>query len=99
MPDVYIKIQELDNAVKDLDSIIDEFEHATSRSEALESAIGKPFGRGELREKAQDFEERWDDKRSDLKDSLKDVKKHVQGVIDGFQDWDSKTALQFHSKK
>lgn len=99
MADVYIRISELDAAVQDLDSIIDEFENATSRSEALEGAIGSPFGRSELRDKAKDFEERWDDKRDDLKDGLKEVRKHVKGVVDGFQHWDSKTAMQFHSKK
>ena len=96
--DVYVKISELETVVSQLGSIIYEFDNATDRSEALEAAIGDPFHRGDLREKAEDFEERWDDKRGDLKESLEKVKEHVQGVIDGFTDWDSETALQFESK-
>lgn len=99
MPDVYIKISELETVTHQLEAIIEEFEHATGRSDALQAAIGSPFDRSELRDKASDFEERWDDKRDELKESLEKVKDHVKGVVDGVQDWDSKTALQFESKK
>lgn len=98
MPDVKIKIETLDRIVSQLDAIVTEFENATSNSEALEAAIANPYDRSELREKAQDFEERWDDKRDELKESLDDLKKHVKGVVDGFENWDSETALQFQSK-
>lgn len=92
--DVYIKLSELETVVTELEAIISEFENATSLSEELEAAIGDPFGHNDLREKAQDFEERWDDKRNELKDGLKGVKDHVDGVIEGVEQWDSETAIQ-----
>lgn len=98
MADVKIKIETLSRIATQLDSIVNEFENATSQSEALEADIGNPYGRGDLRDKAQDFEERWDDKRDELKDSLKELHEHVKGVVDGFENWDSETALQFQTK-
>jgi hypothetical protein len=98
MADILIKISELERVKKSLDSIVEEFENATDNSEDLESDIGDPFDRSELRDKACDFEERWDDKRGNLKDSLEKVSEHIKGVIDGFENWDSETALQFQSK-
>lgn len=94
MADIYIKLSELEDVVTELDAIVGEFESATSKSEALEAAIGDPFDRGELREQAQDFEERWDDKRGQLTDGLKNVKDHVDDVIKAIKDWDSETAVQ-----
>lgn len=98
MADVKIKVDTLSRIATQLDSIVNEFENATSQSEALEADIGNPYGRGDLRDKAQDFEERWDDKRDDLKESLKELHEHVKGVVDGFENWDSETALQFQTK-
>ncbi|MFJ2757972.1 flagellar protein FlgN [Nocardioides sp. NPDC087217] len=98
MPDVSIKIETLDQTVKKLDSIIDEFDHAVGNADALEGAIGNPFRRGELRGQADDFEQRWDMKRNDLKDELSDVRDHIKGVVEGFQNWDSETALLFQQK-
>lgn len=98
MADVKIKIETLARISSQLGAIVSEFENATDNSEALEADIGNPFGKSELRAKAEDFEERWNDKRSDLKDSLKDVHEHVKGVVEGFENWDSETALQFETK-
>lgn len=94
MADIKVSLSELEQVVEQLQAITDEFDNATSNSEALENAIKKPFGEGELRDRARDFEERWDDKRGELNDSLKNIKKHVEGVIDGIKDWDSQTATQ-----
>ena len=99
MADILIKIAELETVKRSLDSIVDEFENATGSSEDLEADIGDPFDRSDLRDKACDFEERWDDKRGDLKESLKKVSEHIKGVIDGIENWDSETALQFQPKK
>ena len=93
MPDVYIKLGELEAVVGQLDSIITEFEDATDNSEALEGDIGDPFDKSDLRDKARDFEERWDDKRHDLKEGLTAIRDHVKGVFDGFTEWDSETAI------
>jgi hypothetical protein len=93
MADVYIDLDQLNEVKSNLDAIIAEFENATSNSEVLEAAIGTPFGRSDLRDKARDFEERWDNKRGDLKEGLTGVRDHVQGVIDNVQQWDSETAI------
>ncbi|MEU4452148.1 WXG100 family type VII secretion target [Nocardioides sp. NPDC023903] len=98
MADVSIKIAELDTVATSLSKIVEEFEQASSRADKLEDAIGDPFGRNELREAAEDFEDRWNNKRDELKDALQDIQKHVKGVVDGFQNWDSETALAFESK-
>ncbi len=42
---------------------IEEFEHAGSRSNDLESAVGSPYGERALRDAASDFEGRWDDRQ------------------------------------
>lgn len=91
--DIYIKLSQLETVKTELDAIITEFENATSNSEKLEEAIGNPYDRGELREKAQDFEERWDDKRTQLKDGLEGVRDHVKGVIEKVEEWDKETAI------
>lgn len=93
MADVYIKLEELETVVTQLDNIITEFENATSNSEALESDIGSPFGQSELKDKAREFEERWDDKRQGLQESLVGVRDHVKGVVDGVNEWDADTAI------
>ena len=98
MADVSIKIAELDTVATSLSKIVEEFEKASSRADNLEDAIGDPFGRNDLREAAEDFEDRWNNKRDELKDALQDIQEHVKGVVDGFQNWDSETALAFESK-
>lgn len=94
MPDIYISLDQLEKVVTQLEAITEEFDNATSNSEALEEAINKPFGDGRLRDKARDFEERWDDKRGELNDGLKGIRDHVKGVVDGVNDWDAETAIQ-----
>ncbi len=98
MSDVYITLDRLEQVVTDLEAIITEFEHATSRSEELEAAISNPFGEDKLRDEAQEFEERWDDKRDELKDGLTGVKDHVQGILDGIEEWDAETAKAFNGE-
>lgn len=99
MADIYISVDELNDVSKQLGDIIDEFENATSNSEALEGAIGKPFGKGKLQSEAREFEERWDDKRNDLKDALKKVQEHVDGVVKGVQKWDEETAISLEAEE
>lgn len=97
--DIYISLDELRDVSTQLGNIVDEFENATKNSEALEAAIGNPFGEGKLRSEAQEFEERWDDQRDDLKDGLKKVKEHVDGVIDGVEKWDQETAISLEPEE
>jgi hypothetical protein len=97
MADVLIEYAQLTELNARLIAIVEELDAAAGRSEALESAIGNPYGRGELRERAQDFEQRWDIKRGDLARDMKKVQEHVQGVIDGFSKWDAEAAAKFES--
>lgn len=91
--DVNIRMAELETLRDELNAIVTEFEEAVQRSEALEDAIGSPFGRSELRERVEDFEHRWDDKRSELKESLDQIRKRVADTIKAFQDFDEDAAL------
>lgn len=100
MADIYLKLDELKTANTQLVNIIDEFENAVSRSETLERAIGTPFRtKDELREKAEDFETRWDIKRDKLKDGLSDVQEHLKGVIDTVEEWDTEMAIKLTPEK
>lgn len=97
MADVLIRYTQLTELNAQLLAIVEELDGAVGRSEALEAAIGNPYGRGELRDRAQDFETRWDIKRGDLARDMKKVQEHVQGVIDGFSEWDADAAAKFES--
>ncbi|ALX66267.1 hypothetical protein [Microbacterium sp. XT11] len=78
-------MQELERAIKDT---IAEFESATKNSEALESAIGSPLGRSELRSQAERFESAWDDKRDTLKGHLVDLLERVSGTRQSWSELD-----------
>lgn len=90
--DVLIKFEDLSVLNEALRSIVTEFDSAEDRADVLEGAIGDPYGRNDLREAVEEFEDRWDDKRDELRDGIKRVQEHVQGVLDGFTDWDVETA-------
>ena len=99
MADIYITLDTLRTTSTQLKEIVDEFENAVSSSEALESDIGRPFGRSELKDQAEDFEERWDIQRDKLKDGLSDVREHVDAVIEGVEKWDAETAIALESEE
>lgn len=89
---VKLKYGDLEPLQTALTSIIEEFEHAGSRSNDLEGAVGSPYGERDLRDAASDFEGRWDDRRKKLMDSCKTVQEYVASVIKGFQDFDRDAA-------
>ncbi|WP_306232995.1 hypothetical protein [Agrococcus beijingensis] len=97
MTDVLITFSELLALREQLDEIITELEGAGDRSNELESAIGSPFGRGELRSRAGDFEGRWNDKRVDLVRDMTKVRDHVQGVLEGFAEFDEEAARELEA--
>lgn len=94
MADIYISLSELEIMSAQLKSIITEFENAEDRADELEEAIGDPFGRNDLREKAEDFEDRWNLKRDELQEGLSDIQKHLDGVIKGVSEADAKMAIE-----
>lgn len=97
MNDVLITFDELLALRQQLDEIIVELESAGDRSNELEAAIGAPYGRGELRSKAGDFEGRWNDKRVDLARDMTKVRDHVQGVLEGFAEFDEEASLKLEA--
>lgn len=96
--DVLIKFTELDEMNTFLKDIVAELEGASDRADELEDAIGDPYGKNNLREAVEDFEDRWNNKRKNLAADTKKVQEHVQGVVDGFREWDTKTAASLEKK-
>lgn len=74
---------------------IGEFEHAGDTNNQLEEAIGNPDGRDELRDKASDFEKKWNDKRGKLLDNLKGVDDSLRQLIEIWTTWDEDTAAYY----
>ncbi|MCM3697503.1 hypothetical protein [Microbacterium oleivorans] len=71
-----------------------EFESASQRRSDLSSDIGTPYGRGELRERTENFESRWDDRRNKLNEGLKAVTEQAKAVLEGFGDFDTEMAAE-----
>lgn len=90
--DVLIHFSDLGELHEKLKQIVSELENAGSRADALEDAIGDPYGKNDLREAVEDFEDRWNNRREDLAKDIKKLEEHVKGVLDGFTDWDTETA-------
>ncbi|GAA2171286.1 hypothetical protein GCM10009846_04590 [Agrococcus versicolor] len=90
--DVLIHFSDLDALNEKLKEITSELENAGSRADQLEDAIGDPYGKNDLREAVEDFEDRWNNRREDLAKDITALQEHVQGVLDGFSDWDTETA-------
>jgi hypothetical protein len=90
--DIDIPMRSMADLERALTDTIAEFESATRNSEALESAIGSPLGRSELRSQAQRFEEAWDDKRDTLREHLADLLERVSGTRQGWADLDRELA-------
>ncbi|QTX05505.1 hypothetical protein [Agromyces archimandritae] len=89
-------MEELNTAIK---QIVVEFEDAGKRTDALVDAIGRPFGRGELRDAADEFEGAWDDKRDTLKGHLVELQEQVEGVKDAWKDFDVQLAAEIEQKE
>lgn len=92
---IWVKYTEMSAVNDKLKRIVSELDEAGSRTDELAGAIGEPFSQPGLKDKAHDFESRWDNRRKDLSRDIKKVQEHVQGVLDGLKDWDQQTAAQF----
>jgi len=86
--DIYVSLAELEAANWQLSEIVTEFEKATERADDLEGAIGDPFGRSELREAAEDFEDRWNHKRDQLKENLEGLNQQLGTMVKAFNKLD-----------
>lgn len=79
-------MKELETAVRDA---ISEFDSARNNSDALQQAIGTPFGRTELRSEVDRFEGAWDDKRETLKRKLEELLERVAGTASAWEELDA----------
>ncbi|WP_307221164.1 hypothetical protein [Microbacterium arborescens] len=90
--DIDVPMRTMSDLERALADTIAEFDAATSNSEALESAIGSPLDRSDLRAEAQRFEEAWNDKRQTLRDKLDELLQRVSGTREAWQELDSELA-------
>ncbi len=97
--DINIPMELLSELNVSLKNIITEFDDAKSRSNALESAIGSPVGKDELRNEVDEFEGAWNDKRDTLKGHLEEIQKHVEETGQAWQDFDLESAKSFELDK
>ncbi|MGI6879944.1 hypothetical protein [Microbacterium sp. gxy059] len=96
MPDVVISYSQLDSLIGKLNGIIPELEEG-SKGAALRDAIGEPFERSELTEKAEDTEDRWNDKRESLVKDLTKIRDFAQEIYDEYQTFDDEAASEFEA--
>lgn len=85
---VKVSYEDLEALERALQDIITEFEQASSRSDDLVTAIARPYGEGDLRDLAADFESRWDDRRGKLLDGLKTVHDRTKSSIEKWRELD-----------
>lgn len=92
MVDIMLDLERLRQTRDGLTATVSEFDSAAKTSDGLEDAIGRPDDRGELREKASDFESAWNDKRGRLGENLESILERLTGIVDGWDEWDRDTA-------
>lgn len=95
--DIMLDLEQLRTAKTGLTASIEAFESASATNDALESAVGKPDGRSELRNKVSDFESDWKSNRSKLQKNLDEILTQLTGIIDGWEEWDAETASGMES--
>ncbi|MTE24457.1 hypothetical protein [Microbacterium sp. ZXX196] len=96
MPDVVISYATLESLIEKLSGMITELDTG-SKGSALRSAIGEPFGRSELTDRAEETEDRWNDKRESLVEDLTSIRDFSQEIHDGYAQFDDEAAAQFES--
>jgi len=91
---VKVSYDRLGELYTNLLAISTEFDEASNRRSDLQSDVDRPYGRGELRDLAGDFESQWDDRRNKLNEGLKKVSEHTKAILDGFGDFDTEAAAE-----
>lgn len=98
MADIEIPLSSMEELSRALTATITEFEDAAKNQNALESAIGIPCGKGELRAAANEFESAWNDKREKLKGDLETTKQKLEDVKSAWQNLDRELGRLFETK-
>ena len=92
MADIMLDLARLRETQAGISASIDEFKNAARNNDGLESSVGKPDDRSELRDKVSDFEGSWNDKRGKLEENLANILEQLTSIIDGWDEWDRQTA-------
>ena len=88
MTDVLIEYSVLNELNGSLKQIIVELEKAEARATTLEGDIGDPYGKNNLREAAEEFEDGWNDRRAALKEDLMKIQERVESTGKSWEEWD-----------
>jgi uncharacterized protein YukE len=92
--DLSIDMEELRTLAEDLKTIKDEFEGADDNSEAAADATGHD----ELRDKVQDFADKWRIKREEMTENVVKLQGIVQQIVDTFTEVDTELAKALEDK-
>ncbi|WP_313810843.1 hypothetical protein [Glutamicibacter sp.] len=90
-----IYLARLDEIIADLGASIKDFENASEITKNIESAVGNPKGKGDLKDRVGDFENDWNDTRDDLVEKLDGVHTNLKDIQKAFQEWDLETKKAF----
>jgi hypothetical protein len=74
-----------------LDASVTELSEASDINDGLEDSIDRPDDRNGLRDKASDFESKWNDKRGKLTENLKNIQDQLKQILDGWDEWERQT--------
>ncbi|SDS22863.1 hypothetical protein [Agrococcus carbonis] len=96
--DIMLDLERMRELHRGLTITVAEFEAAGRTNDRLESAIGNPDGRSALRDKAHDFEGRWNDKREKLLTNLDGIDESLRTIIEQWTAWDADTAGYFEDE-
>lgn len=86
--DLSIDMEELRTLAKDLKTIQDEFEGADGRAEDAADATGDD----ELRDKVNDFADKWRVKREEMTENVVKLQGIIQQIVDTFTEVDTELA-------
>ena len=94
MSDLKINMDQLRGLASDLKAIADEFKDADNNSEDAASATGDD----ELRDKVQDFADKWRVKRDEMGGNVTKLQGIIQQVVDTFTQVDDDLAKALEQK-
>jgi conjugal transfer/entry exclusion protein len=92
--DLKINMDQLRGLASDLKAIADEFKNADNNSEDAADATGDD----ELRDKVQDFADKWRIKRDEMGGNVTKLQGVIQSVVDTFTQVDSELAKALEGK-
>ncbi|GAA1892748.1 hypothetical protein GCM10009715_42780 [Paeniglutamicibacter psychrophenolicus] len=90
-----IYLARLDEIVTELDSSIKDFKDASKIAKGIANSVGNPMGKGDLKDRVEDFENNWNDTRDDLVKNLEGVHTGLKDIKEGFEKWDLDTKKAF----